>query len=73
MRCKIDNGTLDHIEQNGYVDTWKCRRCRVIWEMKPEADFDTNKEVMMKLLEQKLTEFENERKYNGYRDSARTS
>ncbi len=68
MRCKIDNGTLDHLEQNGYVDTWKCRRCRVIWELKPEADFDTDKEVIMTLLKQKLAEYEKERKTNGTQD-----
>lgn len=68
MRCKIDDGTLDHIEQWGYTDTWKCRRCRVVWTLQPEADFDTDKEAIMFILKQKLAEYEAERRNNGTKD-----
>ncbi len=56
MICKIDGGMLEHLEQEGYTDRWKCRRCRVVWELAPRGDEDTDKEILTKLLEQKFFE-----------------
>jgi hypothetical protein len=58
MRCQIDDGTLDHLVREGYVDKWKCRRCKVVWILKPEGDVDTDKEIIFELLKQKLEEYE---------------
>ena len=56
MRCKIDDGTLDHLEQSGYVDRWKCRRCKVVWELAPRGDVDTDREILARLIKEKEKE-----------------
>lgn len=58
MRCKIDGGMLESLGQEGYVEKWKCRRCKVIWELRPMADFDTDEKVITGMLKQKLREYE---------------
>ena len=61
MNCKIDNGKLEHLAQVGYVDTWKCRKCKVVWTLKPEGDIDTDRDVITRLIRQKYKEYEDGR------------
>ena len=55
---------LEHLGQEGYVDRWKCRRCKVVWTLKPEGDIDTSKEIIMMLIKQKAKEYEDGRRKN---------
>jgi len=57
MRCKIDDGTLEHLGQEGYTDRWKCRRCKVVWELVPRGDVDTDGKVVAKIMAEKLGEY----------------
>lgn len=58
LRCKIDDGMLEALGVEGYVERWKCRKCRVVWEMKPQGDTDTDREVLLGLLKQKKAEYD---------------
>jgi len=64
MRCKIDDGTLEYFEQSGYVDKWKCRRCRVVWELAPKGDVDTDGKIVAELMQQKVAELNRLHKQN---------
>lgn len=58
MRCKIDGGMMRHLGQEGYTDRWKCLKCKVVWQLEPRGDVDTDKEVLISLIRQKAKEME---------------
>ena len=61
MRCKIDDGTLRPLEQQGYIEAWRCLRCGVKWTLAPSGDEETKREV----LEAVLVKLKNGGKGNG--------
>ena len=58
MRCKIDNGMLEALHPEGYIERWKCRRCKVVWELAPRGDVDTDGKVVAEIMKQKLEEMD---------------
>ena len=60
LRCKIDNGMVEHIGFEGaYVEKWKCRKCKVVWTLRPEWSIDTDRGVIIDILDQQRNEYEN--------------
>jgi len=63
MRCKLDGKLLQHMEQDGFADRWRCRGCGVVWELAPRADEATNPDAVATLQHEAYRQFQRRKGY----------